>query len=157
MNYELKIIVKRSDIEQNKSDQMVYLIQKWVLENLSTKDNWALINKIGKVLSLELTKQDKARLYEVLELNRENKHTDGLVVSSIDKVKGLEGERCLFILTTELSDYLFQINTNQNKMLNYLYVALTRSKKELVILISSEVEEKYGHTWIDDNFKELLK
>lgn len=69
----------------------------------------------------------------------------------------LEGERCLFILTTELSDYLFQIHTNQNKMLNYLYVALTRSKKELAILISIEVEEKYGHTWIDDNFKELLK
>lgn len=35
-------------------------------------------------------------------------------------------------------------------MLNYLYVALTRSKEELMIMVTKEVEEKYGRDFINN-------
>lgn len=157
LNYELKLLAKKANIEDKKINQMVFLIVEYILENLNSKNNREIINKIGEFLTLKFTKQDYARLCSVLDLNRENKLTEGLVVNSIDKVKGLEGERCLFILTTDLSDYLFQIKKEQNKMLNYLYVSLTRSKKELVILITEEVEKKHGCKWINTRLEELLE
>ena len=87
-----------------------------------------------------------------LQLYRESKINQGLIVNSIDSIKGLEGNKCLFILTTDLAEYLFKQKNDQNKMLNYLYVALTRSKKELIFLVSIEVEAKYGRDFINEKF-----
>ena len=76
------------------------------------------------------------------------------VVNSIESVKGLEGENCLFILTTDLAAYLFRKKSNENKIKNALYVALTRSLNSLTILVTNEVEEEYGKQKI---FEFLLK
>lgn len=157
LSYELKVLVKKAKVEESKIDQVVFVLQKSVMRNIETKNNWEILNKIGELLAVELTKQDKARLYEALDINRKNNQGEGILVNSIDKVKGLEGDNCLFILTTELSDYLFLNKNEQNKMLNYLYVALTRAKQELMILVTKEVEDKYGREWINNRFKQLLK
>ncbi|RDW20088.1 hypothetical protein CWR48_05025 [Oceanobacillus arenosus] len=157
LDYELKMLIKRTNAEDNHIDKITFILHRLIKKNLTTKNNWSIINKVGEILSLQLTKQDKARLYEALEANKEATKTEGIVVNSIDKVKGLEGNCCLFILTTELSEYFFLNKIELNKMMNYLYVALTRSKKELIILITTEVEEKYGREWINNKFKQLLK
>ena len=62
---------------------------------------------------------------------------------SIEAVKGLEHENCLFILTTDLAPYLLGDKTDDNKTKHLLYVALTRSSNELSVLVTKEVEAQY--------------
>ncbi|MGE6631569.1 UvrD-helicase domain-containing protein [Bacillus sp. NPDC077027] len=157
LRYELKALVRKTDIEDKKVDQKVYLILEKVLQDFDNTNHWAIINRLGTELSIGLTRQDKARLFASLKMNEENNNEqNGILVQSIDKIKGLEGENCLFILTTDLSDYIFKKKTEMNKMINYLYVALTRAKKKLVIMVTSEVENKYGRAWIDCKFESLF-
>lgn len=79
----------------------------------------------------------------------ENKSTiETVTVSSIDSIKGQEGQKCLFILTTDLASYLFQSNKKANKTKNHLYVALTRSLDILDIYITRKVEEIYSKEMI---------
>ena len=78
------------------------------------------------------------------------------VVPSIESIKGLEAERCLFILTTDLAPYLFRKKTDDNKTSHLLYVALTRSLDCLTILVSKEVESLYSRTFIESFFAQLL-
>lgn len=59
-------------------------------------------------------------------------------VHSIDKVKGLESEECMFIVNKSMSDYLLMKKTDRNKELNYLYVALTRTSRNLILAINIE-------------------
>ena len=77
------------------------------------------------------------------------------IVSTIEGIKGQDGDKCLFILTTDLAPYLFRENTTENRTKNKLYVALTRSLNSLTILITLEVEKKYGNQYIRDYFAEL--
>lgn len=82
---------------------------------------------------------------------------DKIFVKSIDYIKGMEGEKCLFILTNDLAAYLFNDNnTEANKTKNKLYVALTRSLNELSIYILKEVENKYTKKRIQDFFERYL-
>ena len=67
----------------------------------------------------------------------------GIAVESIEAIKGLEHERCLFVLTTDLAPYLFGDRQEENKTKHLLYVALTRSSDNLTILVTEEVEKKY--------------
>lgn len=78
------------------------------------------------------------------------------VVQSIEAVKGLEAERCLFIFTTDLAPYLFREKRDNNRTSNLLYVALTRSLDHLSILITKEVETKYTRAKINNYFQEYL-
>lgn len=83
--------------------------------------------------------------------------SDSIVVKSIEAVKGLEHEKCLFILTTDLVPYLMGDKTDDNKTKNLLYVALTRSLDNLTILVTTEVENRYTRKQILDAFEiELL-
>ncbi|AME06596.1 AAA family ATPase [Bacillus siamensis] len=156
LEYELKCLFKKIDCAENHVEKRAFVLLRWVQKNIIVKNNWGIVNGISDLLSLELSSQDKARMIAALDLNREILFKEGIIVDSIDKVKGLEGDRCLFILTTELAEYFFQNKTKQNKMANYLYVALTRAKKELFILITMEVEERYGRQWIENKLKALL-
>ena len=78
------------------------------------------------------------------------------VVSTIEGIKGQDGDNCLFILTSDLAPYLFGEKTAENKTKNKLYVALTRSLNKLFILITLEVENKNGRQYILDYFHNLL-
>lgn len=82
---------------------------------------------------------------------------DSIVVRSIEAIKGLEHEKCLFILTTDLVPYLLREKTDDNKTMHLLYVALTRSLDNLTILVTTEVENRYTRKQILDAFEiELL-
>lgn len=82
-------------------------------------------------------------------LQETEKIKTGIVVNSIESIKGREGNNCLFILTGDLAEYLFGKKKTDNKTKNKLYVALTRSLENLTILITTEVEEKYGRDEIN--------
>lgn len=89
-------------------------------------------------------------------LTIEEPEEDKIFVKSIDYIKGMEGEKCLFILTNDLAAHLFNNNTETNKTKNKLYVALTRSLNELSIYILKEVEDKYTKKRIQDFFERYL-
>ncbi|WNR43013.1 UvrD-helicase domain-containing protein [Paenibacillus roseipurpureus] len=155
LTYEIRQIVKRTTTVDTDIDKLVFILVKNVLKDLNKESNSAIFSKLQKSLSIELTRQDMGKLGEQLKINREAHLNIGILVNSIDSIKGLEGGKCLFILTTDLAEYLFQIKKDQNKTLNYLYVALTRSKKELVFLITHEVENKYGRIIVDEKLEGL--
>lgn len=112
----------------------------------------AIISKwAGKAFD-SLEKKKYAQMAFAFDSEKE-KTTDAIVVSSIEKIKGLEAERCLFILTTDLAPYLFGGKTEDNKTSHLCYVALTRSLDNLTILITKEVEEKYTRAKVQEFFE----
>lgn len=83
-----------------------------------------------------------ARMADTLKVNGDI-GTAKISIKSIEAIKGLEAKKCLFILTTGLAPYLMGDKKDDNKTMHLLYVALTRSLDELVILVTREVEEIY--------------
>lgn len=155
--HELQSVVKKSGFKESEINQAVYILKREVLKELQKSTNSAIFKKLEELLSIKLTRIDMGKIGEALRMYRDNRINSGILVQTIDKVKGLEGERCLFILTTDLASYLFVEKVEKNKMLNYLYVALTRAKQELIILVTHEVERKYGRKPIDEKIHTLLK
>lgn len=84
------------------------------------------------------------------------KYCGAICIDEVQDIKGMEGEKCLFILTNDLAAHLFNNNTETNKTKNKLYVALTRSLNELSIYILKEVEDKYTKKRIQDFFERYL-
>lgn len=76
--------------------------------------------------------------------------SSAIVVRSIEAIKGLEHDRCLFILTMDLAPYLVGDKTDDNKTKHLLYVALTRSLDNLTVLVTKEVESRYSRKRIMD-------
>ncbi len=94
-------------------------------------------------LSIVLNYKDKGKIRSAVDSYRNILTVEpGTLVDSIDAIKGLEGYNCLFIISTELAPYLFKKVVDHNKMMNYLYVGLTRSKRDLTIMVTTEVEKK---------------
>ena len=116
------------------------------------KDAMALLSKCEKIDSRRY-----GIIINIFEDESPIKQEDKIFVKSIDYIKGMEGEKCLFILTNDLAAYLFNDNnTEANKTKNKLYVALTRSLNELSIYILKEVENKYTKKRIQDFFERFL-
>ena len=65
-------------------------------------------------------------------------------------------EISVFINKRKSFDDLFLDKTAENKIKNALYVALTRSKEKLVILICKEVEKVYDQSSIKDFFTKIM-
>lgn len=97
--------------------------------------------------SIHLDEQDYAKIIQALQLTDEI-DKGKIYVNSIESIKGQEGYNCLFVLTTDLAEYLFLKKTDENKTKNKLNVALTRSREKLIILVTMEVEDKYGRDFI---------
>lgn len=95
-------------------------------------------------------RQEKTNYLQMIHAfpNIEGGSTNIPVVSSIESIKGLEAEKCLFILSNDLAPYLFREKTDDNRTSHLLYVALTRSLNRLTILVMREVEEKYKRSEI---------
>lgn len=111
-------------------------------------DAMALLGKYEKIDSRRY-----GIIINVFEDESALKQTGKIYVKSIDYIKGMEGEKCLFILTNDLAEYLFNDDTETNKTKNKLYVALTRSLNELSIYILNEVENKYTKSKIMEFFE----
>ena len=155
LEFELKTLLLKSGINENSIDKNTFILKEAILKNLNKIDYDKIFLGMEKILSIKLTKNERRKLSSLFDLNKVQCTQKGFFVRSIDSIKGLEGNNCIFILTTDLAPYLFKEKTNKNKMLNYLYVALTRSKYELLILVTKEVESRYGNNFVINKFKEL--
>lgn len=96
-------------------------LEKILIENKNLKTNF--LDKYGIRLPID----------EFYSLTNQRTNNSKYNIASIDKVKGLENENCLFIVNDSMLKYLLQIENERNKELNYLYVALTRTKRNLIL------------------------
>lgn len=84
---------------------------------------------------------EDAYLYEKeIELKQILSQNKNLKKEFLDKYNlgRLEAEECMFIVNKSMSDYLLMKKTDRNKELNYLYVALTRTSRNLILAINIE-------------------
>ena len=162
-------------------DSLFYEVQKATAKKWSAEKSELTINRaayyvsermlmdydVSNNSSAEINKRIKTGWFdypgktEYAQMNAAFKKEDTeanpvLLVSSIESVKGLEAENCLFILTTDLAPYLFQENTTENLTKHLLYVALTRSLRDLTILVTREVENKYQKEYIINYLSEIM-
>lgn len=155
LSHELNQILLNSHLKDDKKLNLLsYHAQQICIESINM-ENSMIFRKIEKYLGLKLTKSNMNNLRVALESNRKNESFSGIKVNSIDSVKGLEGNRCMFIVTTDIVPYLLGENVTLNKTKNYLYVALTRAREELTFLITKEVEDKYGRDLFSEKFASL--
>ncbi|WP_221637010.1 UvrD-helicase domain-containing protein [Listeria booriae] len=144
---ELRIII--SDYEDGSIDDISTIRQAsklaYELISLVTEYNYTQKAAISKKIPFgSIQKDEYARLLEALESETNEVDGNKITVRSIEAIKGLEEEKCLFIVTPEIAPYLLKLKTDMNKMMASLYVALTRSQKELDILVTRKVEEQFG-------------
>ena len=84
--------------------------------------------------NIRLSKPDYARLASQFSSGK----GAGIYVESIQKIKGLEGDTSYFIVCNSLLEILLGIKNDLNKETNLLYVALTRAKRRLLLIIDDD-------------------
>ena len=101
-------------------------------------------------------------IYAKLMSSAVSNNEPGFVVSSIDSIKGLESEVCVFIVTPNMYKYLFkqELNDDQefNKEWKKVYVALTRCSKDLVFVFDHNLftHSEYNIDEVRHNFMNLV-
>lgn len=96
---------------------------------------------------------EKDKYMKILSIIPKTETGAMFVAKSIQKVKGDEASKCLFILDTALAPYLFFENIKDNSTKNKLYVALTRTKSLLTFFICESVEKRWGRESINSFFE----
>ncbi|MEX9788156.1 UvrD-helicase domain-containing protein [Providencia rettgeri] len=107
--------------------------------------------------SIQLEKAHFAQLYDFCRSYNEN--DTQFKVKSIDSIKGLDADTCVIILTPNLLKYLIQTDLKSietfNKEWKKVYVALTRSKKRIVLAIDHELFINHDMKKIKSDIKSL--
>lgn len=134
MTITLKNVLLEKKPEQDDEDAFLYEKEKEIEEILDNGKNLKL-NFLDKY-DIRLPANEFYNLINQIDNNKKYK------VKSIDKVKGLENENCMFIINDSMLRYLLKINTEKNKELNYLYVALTRTKRNLILGIYTKEDKQ---------------
>ena len=140
----------REETTEIEIERAAYFVAEKMLENYDQTGNpavsilqWAKNNAFDR-----LSRQKYAQMASAFSMKKAEP-TNVVIVKSIEIIKGLEASRCLFILTSDLSALSIQNKeTDDNKMSHLLYVALTRSKDHLTILISQDVESAFSRDYI---------
>jgi hypothetical protein len=135
------------------NEARLYEYTQLVINWKCSYNNKQIINLLQKALGFErLSNKNYAIFMETLT-NIEHQNND--VIMSIDKVKGLGSNECWFVLDNAMYTRLQNSSWVNDKINNLLYVALTRSKRNLVFVISKELEAKYPisefQKWFSDN------
>lgn len=149
------IILKEKLLFPNNGDDkdaFIYEKTKELYKNINTcKDTNKGLKIFLKNNNIYLTKSEYAKLINSLEIEELSKFN----VYSLDKVKGLEKENCMFILDTSLFEHLIGIKKEKNKENNYLYVGLTRTTYKLLLVIDCTEIKKYDRNFIDTKMREF--
>jgi len=128
-----------------------YLISSVQENNLSAKDALKKIFPYGTI-----EKKDYVDLLNALENETTSIQIEKIKVQSIDSVKGMEEDNCLFIVTPPMVPYMLKKKI-KGKLYSSLYVALTRSKYNLDILFTKDVEIQYTKEYINTIFSAIIK
>lgn len=153
--YELETALKEilSDKDMDKLSSAAYFYaNRLSTVNAKNKNEDKTLREVFP--HLRFSTAQYARICDAMKLSG-CADSSGICVSSIERIKGQEGYNCLFILTNDLASYLFQENKGNNKTKNKLYVALTRSLKDITLLITKEVENKFGKIFINEYLGEF--
>jgi len=133
-------------------------ILSYIAERLKSSSSATIINWLAKFCDLRLEKHEYAELKEHLDIAKLQGTGSKHVISSIEAVKGLESEVCIFVLNQTMYDYITQ-NVPQakhhNKNWNKVYVALTRSCNTLIIAIDAELFSRNSIMEIENYFMSL--
>lgn len=124
-------MLKDYDLSGNAEKQISYYVNNGTFDLLNKKNYYQMISSFSA---------------------KPSEADDTIIVRSIEIIKGLEAERCLFILTPDLAPYLFKTKNDDNKTRHLLYVALTRSKNHLTILITQDIEKSFSKSIITNFF-----
>ena len=120
------------------SDAFVKSIEKYFINLTLKKGEKGAIQSFTKHFGITLENNEYAKLINDLKIENKEKK---LKVKSIDKIKGLENELCMFIMDNTMLEYLFGKKQETNKEMMRLYVALTRSKSDLILVIDKPSTE----------------
>lgn len=147
------ILRNKSEINKKYFDIWIEsLIDEFVLE-LEKKSLPTVVREFLKKYTIEYDKKIYAELcssFSKLETNNNN-----YTVMSIHKVKGLEAEKCIFVVDNNMASYLFGKKNEFNREMNKLYVALTRSRRKLIFAVDiksiSSVTKEEALKWFSEN------
>jgi superfamily I DNA/RNA helicase len=138
--------------ERFDKDAYIKAIECQLLKIAAEKGSMKAINFLKNSFKVQIENCEFARMAEDLKIEANDKKIE---VESIDKVKGLENDYCMFIINNSLLEYLFEKRMEVNKQSMYLYVALTRSKKDLILVVDETDIKNKCRKDIDEGFKKL--
>lgn len=105
------------------------------------KDGSKAVRLFLKEYAITVDTRDYAKMIELSEML--NHKPTSYSVRSIDAVKGLEANTCIFILSKTSLDYFLQVNLAAEKRFNKewkrVYVALTRSQDTLHLVLDHRI------------------
>ena len=133
-------------------DAFVKAIEKYFINLTLKKGEKGAIQSFTKHFGITLENNEYAKLINDLKIENKEKK---LKVKSIDKIKGLENDLCMFIMDNTMLEYLFGKKQETNKEMMRLYVALTRSKSDLILVIDKLSIKKFTDKQIEKGFSEL--
>ena len=155
-NFSLENSVREKLLEKidTRYDEDAYIktIEKFLVRTSLRKGAKVAIRSFNKQCNIELESNEYAKLINDLTFEEMGKK---IKVKSIDKVKGLENELCMFIIDNALLEYLFRKKSETNKEMMRLYVALTRSKSDLILVVDESSIKRKNKSQIDDEFKKM--
>lgn len=149
-------------VDQIENIKLFKGLDKDIVEKaLVIKFNEYLFMYDGKTAIKEFSKKygfvvEKDSYAQLMEFQSEQGHNKDLIfIYSIDKVKGLESDKCIYVLDDSALDYIFGKKTEINKEYNKVYVALTRSKRDLILLADLSIIKRYSAEEIAIEFSNL--
>ena len=109
LTHELKIIVNETELSNIKKKRLYIFFYRDSKSIKTNNDKKLIIKAIERRLDYKLNNKQWAKLHEAMETFEKSINDydeQGIIVQSIDKVKGLDNENCLFIISNELFPYL---------------------------------------------------
>jgi hypothetical protein len=138
-------------------DLFIDSILNMLTKQVQSQPKESVINNFKRKFNLSLDRKEYAELSQ--SLNSVIPIQDGILVSSIDAVKGLESERCVFILNENTLNYFLQENLNpnnyHNKIWKKIYVSLTRSSKELIFALDKALLPQQDFVDLKTKFEKM--
>ena len=137
------------EISKHDFDLIIKSIELKLQHDLKYLEPQVIIRDFYKKYSIPYEVSEYAEFIKLLKYNKEHLNTD-FIISSIDAVKGLESDICLFILNPTMHKYLIgeiPSENKHNKIWKKLYVALTRSSDILILVIDDNL---FPNTKLED-------
>ena len=137
---------------------VIYSLQRHFASLLSSNDNNTSIRKFIAKIDIPYEKEQFKKLCRSAEQYSSSKDNSAkYAISSIQRTKGLESEVCVLVITEGIYKFLTKENLKKidkyNKTWNIVYVALTRTKSDIIIAIDKDLFD--GKRPISDVIKGL--
>ena len=150
----------KNSIHKGKKDERLFInsVCQEFYDQALNKSTKSAISNLIKSCQLDLDKSEFAQLCEMGNALQSSCKNSKFQIQSIDAVKGLESETCIFVLSQNSLNY-FLGNIDESKHFNKewkkIYVALTRAKKLLILALDHKLLKKQNIASIKDAIENL--